>query len=104
MYQHLANTPSDLFFQQLRDMVIYSKCMSGMKYSILEDDQDPMEDKEEIIVIRFIQLMSEGHFRSNQDVMREQPFNIVSYNICAELVIYLIKSYPVQTQLSLAMR
>ena len=72
---------------------------------VLEEGKDP-EPPEEILIIRFLQLLSEGHFLPNQDMMREQPNNNVTHNILYELVAYLnsLSRYPCRTSTESAIR
>jgi hypothetical protein len=44
---------------------------------------------ETVVVIRFLQLMCEGHYLANQDLLREQPNNKESTNLLDHLVEYL---------------
>jgi hypothetical protein len=56
--------------------------------------------------VRFLQLMCEGHFLPNQDIMREQPNNPVSYNLLDDYVEYLncLSRIPCRTSTTAAIR
>ena len=87
MFDHLNGTNSELFFRQMK--VSIQKVISWHKWNgvvILEEDEDP-DLPEAFRVIRFLQLMSEGHFEPNQDIVREQPNNPNSYNLLDDMVI-----------------
>jgi len=55
----------------------------------IEGEEDDVDQPEGIILIRAIQLMSEGHFDDNQNICREQPNNIRSFNLLDDFVNYL---------------
>jgi hypothetical protein len=55
---------------------------------LLEEDDD-VDLPEEVVVVRFMQLMCEGHYKNNQNIMREQPNNRTSVNLLDDLVVYL---------------
>ena len=86
---YLKSTSSHFLFLQLRKLL--NKMIDWHKYSdivLVAADQTP-KLPEEAIAIRFIQLLCEGHNLKNQDVMREQPFNIVQVNLLDDFVTYL---------------
>jgi hypothetical protein len=65
--------------------------ISGARWHPLElltEDQTP-KLPEEIVIVRFMQLMSEGHYQPNQDIMREQLHNTESVNLLDDMVEYL---------------
>jgi hypothetical protein len=89
MNHHLSTTNSEFFFKQLHLSI--QKLIEWHRLKdvvVLEDGAEP-ELPEEILIIRFMQLMSEGHYLPNQDIMREQPNNNTSHNILDDLVPYL---------------
>ena len=86
---YLSTHPSHLFFKQLQTMIIGLTAWHNWQGVIILEEGTSPSPPEEIIVIRFIQLMSEGHFRPNQDIMLEQPFNAVSFNLLSDFVNYL---------------
>ncbi|GMI18313.1 hypothetical protein TrLO_g8656, partial [Triparma laevis f. longispina] len=56
---------------------------------MVEKEEEEVEQPDGIILIRAIQLMSEGHFEQNQDICRDQPNNIRSINLLDDFVNYL---------------
>lgn len=90
MHKHLADGESEFFFQQIRNTIqqlISWHDWRGIHF--LAENADP-DLPEEIITIRCIQLMCEGHFMDNQNIFREQPHKNVSINILDDLVAYLV--------------
>jgi predicted house-cleaning noncanonical NTP pyrophosphatase (MazG superfamily) len=55
----------------------------------IEEEEEDVDEPDGIILIRGIQLMSEGHFEGNQDMVRDQPNNSKSYNLLDDFVNYL---------------
>jgi hypothetical protein len=45
---------------------------------LVEDPEEDVEIPGTCMVMRFLQLMSEGHFEPNQDIMREQPLTNIN--------------------------
>ena len=89
IFNHLSQGNSDLFFKQLR--VTLQKLINWHKWNdvvVLEEGTDP-DLPESFLVVRMLQLMSEGHYHNNQEIMREQTFNVVSVNLLDNLVVYL---------------
>jgi len=84
------NTPgSDLFFQHMRSML--ADLMAWHKWHgviTLEEGEDP-DLPPEIILVRMLQLMCEGHYKPNQDILREQPNNRVTVNLLDDFTQYL---------------
>ena len=88
IFAHLDKGGTDYFFRQMREMI--TELIDFHKWEgviELEEDDDP-ELPEEIILIRFLQLMCEGHYGPNQDIMREQPNNHDSFNLLDDFVLY----------------
>ena len=54
----------------------------------LEEDEEP-ELPDMIILVRMLPLMCEGHYKPNQDIMREQPNNFTTVNLLDDFVEYL---------------
>lgn len=90
MYNHLSTTKSELFFQQLRNMI--QKLMAWHEWQSVASKAtgEEAELPDELIVVRFMQLMCEGHYIYNQDIMREQPNNNISINLLDDLASYLV--------------
>ena len=89
IYKHLSRPGSDLFFFHIRYLIqnlISWHRVHGVV--ILEEGQDP-DLPEEIILIRCLQLMCEGHYQPNQDIMREQPNNQSQINLLDDFVSYI---------------
>ena len=72
---------------------------------LLEDGQDP-DLPEDVVIVRFMQLMCEGHYGANQDIMREQPNNSVSINLLDDLVQFLncLSRIPCRTSTDASIR
>ena len=89
MFDYLNRTNSTIFFKQLRhslqNLIDWHKWHDVI---LLAEDED-VNLPEEVVVVRFMQLMCEGHYKKNQDIMREQPNNRSSVNLLDDLVIYL---------------
>ena len=100
IYNHLNNHPSHIFFKRvemiIKDLISWHIWHSDVR---VEGEDDP-ELPGDIIVIRFLQLMSEGHFLPNQNIMREQPNNgaALSVNLLLPLVDYLKNVTKAQTR------
>lgn len=90
IYKHLSEPGSELFFKNVRS--ILHNLISWHKWNgvvLLESEEDEPKLPEEIIVVRCLQLMCEGHYQPNQDIFREQPNNLVSINLLDDFVLYL---------------
>jgi hypothetical protein len=89
IYNHLINTDSDLFFEQLRRSIV--ELEMWQTWRIIDpntiDTDDDLPDG--LIVLRFMQLMCEGHYLPNQDILREQPNTSNSINLIDNLVDYI---------------
>ena len=99
MHAHLVGKNSEFFFLQLRHIISMLKGWHDWNgVVVLEDDEEP-ELPDSIITIRFMQLMCEGHYCPNQDIMREQPDVKVSVNLLDDLVQYMVVlgRYPCRT-------
>ena len=106
MHEYLQENDSTLFFQQLR--ISLQKLIAWHKWNevvILEDGQDP-DLPEDVVIVRFMQLMCEGHYGANQDIMREQPNNSVSINLLDDLVQFLncLSRIPCRTSTDASIR
>ena len=103
---YLTKNSSTLFFHQV--CLTIKKLAAWHEWNgvvILAEGQDP-ELPEDILIIRFLQLLSEGHYLPNQDIMREQANNPVTHNILYELVAYLnsLSRIPCKTSTECAIR
>jgi hypothetical protein len=77
MNRHLTTTNSALFFKQVR--ITLQKLQAWHTWNgviVLEEGQQP-EPPQETLILRMLQLMCEGHFLPNQDIMREQVVIII---------------------------
>lgn len=89
IYAHLSKAGSEMFFKNVR--TILQNLMSWHKWNgviILEEGEDP-QLPDEIILVRCLQLMCEGHYQPNQNIFREQPNNPISINLLDDFVLYL---------------
>lgn len=105
MHAHLQGKNSEFFFQQLRQCISLLRGWHDWRgVVVLEDDEEP-ELPESIIIIRFMQLMCEGHYNPNQDIFREQPGVKVSVNLLDDLVQYLVLlgKFPCRTSTQAAL-
>jgi hypothetical protein len=89
MYVHLSTSKSRLFFKQVHLTIMKLKDWVSWQTMHADDLEDKKSLPDELILLRFLQLMSEGHYLHNQDIMREQPNNDVEYKILDDLVEYL---------------
>lgn len=99
---HLSHSGSDMFFLTIRH--ILHNLMSWHKWNgviTLEEGADP-ELPDEIIIVRCLQLMCEGHYGANQDLFREQPNNFTSVNLLDDFVLYLQCLDPIKCRTSTA--
>ena len=106
--KYMKKTDSAMFFKQC--CLTIKKLQEFQEWHgvvALEEGQEPGDFVPEyIIIIRFLQLLCEGHFAPNQDIMRDQPFNKVSHCILDELVNYLncLSRIPCRTSTNCAIR
>jgi len=106
MNNHLMKTQSGLFFKQVQ--ITLHRLQEWHTWNgavILSDGKEP-SPPDEILLLRFLQLMCEGHYLPNQDIMREQPNNPVSYNLLDDFVSYLncLSRLPCRTSSTAAIR
>ena len=102
MYQHLTSTKSELFFKEARVMLQklnrwHSVTSLGRNAAA---STEPTVLPYYIMLLRFLQLMCEGHFLKNQDAIRDQPFNESSVNLLDDLVMYLSTMSKLSDKLS----
>lgn len=86
---YLTSNDTSLFFQQLRGhidgLIAWHKWQDVI---VLEEGVDP-SPPDIILNIRFMQLLAEGHYANNQEILREQPNNAQSFCLLDDLVKYL---------------
>lgn len=102
VHHHLSQTGSDLFFKTVRQ--ILHNLISWHKWNgvlSLDDGEDP-QLPDEIIIVRCLQLMCEGHYLPNQDLLREQPNNYATVNLLDDFVLYLQCLDPIKCRTSTA--
>jgi hypothetical protein len=106
MNNHLSKPNSDLFFKQVKITLQNLKAWHEWHQIIILPPGDDPNPPESILIIRFLQLMCEGHYLPNQDIMREQPNNRVSYNLLDDFVGYLstLSRLPCQTSTEVGIR
>ena len=100
MNEHLMNGKSLPFFRQCR-ITLQSLCSwhrwHGVHY-LAEGDE--LQLPKEILLVRMLQLMSEGHFLDNQELMRSQPNNAVNVNLLDDFATYVDTLSRLQCQTS----
>ena len=106
IYNYLTKNDSELFFRQVRATI--QKLIAWHDWNgiiVLEEDEEP-EPPEDILIIRFLQLLAEGHYLPNQEIMREQPNNHVQINLLDDFVNYynVLSRLPCQTSTNAAIR
>ncbi len=83
----LTGVESVLFFKQIR--VIIQKLIAWHEWHgviVLEDGEEPEEP--DLRIIRMLQLLCEGHYGPNQDILRDQPKNMLSINLMDDFATY----------------
>eukprot|EP01038_Epipyxis_sp_PR26KG_P008072 gene8072-10935_t len=88
MNNYLSKTNSELFFKQVRLTLQKLQAWHNWNGIVVLDDGTEPKTPPEILIVRFLQLMCEGHYLPNQDIMREQPNNRVTYNLLDDFVNY----------------
>jgi hypothetical protein len=87
--KYLRTTDSFLLFKQMR--ITIKKMMAWHEFNgvfTVEEGQD-VKLMDEVIILRFMQLMCEGHYLPNQDLLREQPSNSQQFNLLDDYVQFL---------------
>jgi hypothetical protein len=116
MFDYLNSHDSELFFKQMR--ISLQKLIAWHRWHDIiilpspgaEDseggEKSEVELPEEIVIVRFLQLMCEGHYQPNQDILREQPANTLSVNLLDDFVAYLncVSRLPCRTSTNAASR
>ena len=108
MCKYLSRPDAYLFFAQARAIINKLKDWHTWNYESLNGevifDDPPIPDS--ILLIRMLQLMSEGHYLPNQDIVRDQPHSPQPINLLDDLVGYLkcLSQIPCRTSTSAAIR
>ena len=106
MFEHLSLSGAFLFFKQaesiLEELAAWHEWQGDV---VLEEGQEPeLPDKN--LIMRMLQLMSEGHYEDNQNLMREQPNSDESVNLLDPMVTYLkaLSHHPCRTSTTAGIR
>jgi inositol 1,4,5-triphosphate receptor type 3 len=102
VHAHLFKAGSEMFFRTVRGKI--QGLIAWHKWNgvvVLEEDTEP-ELPADTILIRCLQLMCEGHFGPNQDLLRDQPNNVSSINLLDDMVVYLQALDPIKCRTSTA--
>lgn len=93
IHAHLSHPGSDIFFRTVRQILHNLMAWHEWNKIILLPSDSDEEPKlpDEIIIIRCLQLFCEGHYKPNQEILREQLQNNVSINLLDDFVLYLQK-------------
>jgi len=89
MNKYLSRPEADLFFSRVR--AILKELIDGHDWKgivELKEGEEP-DIPGSIMLVRMLQLMSEGHFHPNQEIVRDQPNSKGSVNLLDDLVSYL---------------
>ena len=89
MNEYFKKPHSEYFFKQVRLSIQKLQTWHNWNQIIILKEGEEPQPPDEILIVRFLQLMCEGHFTPNQDAFREQPNNKVNYNILDDFVNYL---------------
>ena len=88
IYKFLKSSKSELFFTRARD--IFGDMIFWHQYrgviELGEEEEPALPD--EIILLRGLQLMCEGHYGPMQDIFRSQPNNHTQINFLDDMVNY----------------
>lgn len=111
IYDCLGKTDSELFFRQVKStvnkLILWHQWRGAAEEAEAEEaaiagavdkekkaedggeeEEDEVELPSELIILRFLQLFCEGHYKPNQDILREQPHNHSSINLLESFVEY----------------
>ena len=83
--KRLESTNSVLFFREIRTQFNDMRRFYEFGSPVCEGDKDP-DVPSNLIVLRFLQLMSEGHYKLNQDIVREHESNTFQINLLDDMV------------------
>jgi hypothetical protein len=106
MHAHLNKGNSQMFFEQVRLSLKDLQRWHTWNESLRVGEDEEPEQPPGILLIRFLQLMCEGHFLPNQDIMRDQPNNSITYNLLDDFVDYFncLSRIPCRTSTTAAIR
>lgn len=88
MNKHLSKGNSELFFKQMRQIIQQLQAWHNWQHITLSDNVQDPKVPDTVLVLRFLQLMCEGHYLPNQELIREQPNNRLSFNLLDDFVNY----------------
>ena len=98
--EHLRAENSFLFFSQVRSILKKLIEWHKLNNKIEVPDGGEVNLPEIIVVVRFLQLLCEGHFHPNQEIFREQPFNSQTVNLLDIFVNYVNHLSRIQSRTS----
>lgn len=106
MNKYLSRPEAFLFFRQVRAILEGLITWHEWQGDIVLPEGEEPNLPEPVLIIRMLQLMSEGHYLPNQDLMREQPYSIEPANLLESLVSYLrcLSHHPCCTSTNAAIR
>ena len=108
MNSHLNRPEAHLFWNQARNIIIKLKDWHEWHVDPLPEVGEGEEPSipVSIMLVRMLQLMSEGHYHPNQEIVREQPNSPAPVNILEDLVNYLkaLSQLPCRTSIVAALR
>ena len=106
IHDYLNRPQAFLFFRQCRNIIAELILWHEFESStLLKEGQEP-DPPTSILLIRMLQLMSEGHYHPNQDITREQPNSVESINLLDSFSLYLkcLSQHPCRTSTNAAIR
>lgn len=105
-YGYLSNPGSELFFEQARHTIQQLIAWHQITGIVEIGEDDEPELPKGITLLRFLQLLCEGHFKPNQDILREQPKCSCSINLLDDMVMYLsaLDKLPCRTSTDAAIK
>jgi hypothetical protein len=87
IYDHLSSSRSSDIFLSVQRIILELK--DWFKWNMSnDDDSNQLNPPRLLITLRFLQLMCEGHYLNNQDIMRDQGKS-VTVNLLADFVEFL---------------
>ena len=91
IYSFLSLTDSSLFFEEVKEM-IEQQVLWCQREAESKADTDSDEDvilPDQVIILKLIQLMCEGNFQPNKNILREQDGNTRFVNILGTITEYI---------------